>query len=64
MAAELALEIVLPELGEPNISPVVVQRPADKIAIKPWERSIQVILLLCCVLLCCAWLQLLYDSID
>lgn len=35
MPAEFALEVILPELGKPNISPVVVQGPADEIAIKP-----------------------------
>lgn len=34
---QFALEIILPELCKPNISPVVLQRSADEVAIKPWK---------------------------
>lgn len=34
MAAELAVEIVLPELCKPDIPPVVLERAAGEVAIK------------------------------
>lgn len=37
VAAQLALEVVLPELGEPNVSAVVLQRPAGKIPVETWR---------------------------
>lgn len=36
MTAEFAAEVVLPELGEPDIPSVVLQRSADEVTIKPW----------------------------
>lgn len=36
MAAKLAVEVVLPELGKPDVPAVVVQRAADEVAIKAW----------------------------
>lgn len=36
VAAEFAIEIVFPELCKPDISPVVLQRSADEVAIKSW----------------------------
>ena len=33
--AELAAEVVLPELGKPDVPPVVLQRPADEVTIEP-----------------------------
>lgn len=35
MSAELALKVVLPELGKPDVSSVVLQGPADEVAVKP-----------------------------
>lgn len=34
VSAELALKVVLPELGKPDVSSVVLQGPADEVAVK------------------------------
>lgn len=34
MSVEFAIEVVLPELGKPDIPPVVLQVSADEVAIK------------------------------
>jgi len=39
VAAQLALEVVFPELGEPNVPPVVLQRSAGEVAIEAWADS-------------------------
>lgn len=36
MTAEFAAEVVFPELGEPDIPSVVLQRAADEVTIKSW----------------------------
>ena len=39
MAAELAVEVVLPELGKPYVAPVVVQRAAGEVAVEAWRGT-------------------------
>lgn len=39
MSTQLAMEVFLPELSEPDVSPVIVQRPAGEIAIKTCQGS-------------------------
>lgn len=34
VAAQLAMEVVLPELGKPDVAPVVVQRAAGEVAVE------------------------------
>lgn len=35
MPAQLAVKVVLPELSEPDVPPVVVQGATDEVAVKP-----------------------------
>lgn len=37
MAAQLAVEVVLPKLGKPDVAPVVVQRAAGEVSVEPWQ---------------------------
>ena len=37
--AQLAVEVLLPELGEPHVPPVVGQRAALEVAIESWRRT-------------------------
>lgn len=39
MAAQLAVEVVLPELGKPDVAPVVVQRAAGEVSVEPWQGT-------------------------
>lgn len=39
VAAQLAVEIVLPELGKPDVAPVVVQRAAGEVAVEAWRGT-------------------------
>lgn len=39
MTAEFAAEVILPELGKPDIPSVVLQRSADEVTIKPWTDA-------------------------
>lgn len=36
VAAQLAMEVVLPELGKPDVAPVVVERAAGEVSVEPW----------------------------
>lgn len=47
VSAQLAGEVVLPELSKPDISPVVLQCAADEVTIKPWKRLIRLSLKCC-----------------
>jgi len=47
VAAQLAAEVVLPELGEPDIPSVVLQRSADEVTIEPWTDHFIVIDTVC-----------------
>lgn len=38
VAAQLAMEVVLPELGKPDVAPVVVQRAAGEVSVEPWQE--------------------------
>lgn len=39
VAAQLAVEVVLPELGKPDVAPVVVQRAAGEVAVEAWQGT-------------------------
>lgn len=39
VSAQLAMEVVLPELGKPDVAPVVVQRAAGEVAVKAWQGT-------------------------
>lgn len=39
VAAQLAMEVVLPELGKPDVAPVVVQRTAGEVAVESWQGT-------------------------
>lgn len=39
VAAQLAMEVVLPELGKPDVAPVVVQRAAGEVAVEAWQGT-------------------------
>jgi hypothetical protein len=39
VAAQLAMEVVLPEFGKPYVAPVVVQRAAGEVAVEAWQRT-------------------------
>lgn len=39
MAAQLAVEVVLPELGKPDVAPVVVQRATGEVAVEAWQGT-------------------------
>jgi hypothetical protein len=38
VAAQLAMEVVLPELSKPDVAPVVVKRAAGEVSVKPWQE--------------------------
>lgn len=38
VAAQLAMEVVLPELGKPDVAPVVVKRAAGEVSVEPWQE--------------------------
>lgn len=39
VAAQLAMEVVLPELSKPDVAPVVVQRTAGEVAVEAWQGT-------------------------
>lgn len=39
VAAQLAMEVVLPKLGKPDVAPVVVQRAAGEVAVEAWQGT-------------------------
>lgn len=39
VAAQLAMEVVLPEFRKPDVAPVVVQRAAGEVAVEAWQGT-------------------------